>query len=94
MSIDSYMTGNRFGVIAEPDLPDHELLGFALAFADRRHAAPAAATLLAAYGDVDLILASDPDELCDRAGLSPRAVAVLKLLHAFRSDNRRGRLLH
>ncbi len=78
----------------ETDLADSELLHFALGFAGHRLAAPTVAHLLAEFGDVEIILASDPDELRQRGGLSNRAVAILKLLHAFRRDNRSGGLLH
>lgn len=76
------------------DLGDDQLLSFALGLAG---AAPLAATvghLLAEFGDIEIILASAPEELQARGGLTSRAVAVLKLLHAFRADNRRGRLLN
>ncbi len=78
----------------EADLADSELLHFALGFAGHRRAAPAAAQLIAEFGDVEIILASEPEELRRRGGLSNREVAILKLLHAFRRDNRRGKLLH
>ena len=78
----------------DPDIADDDLLGFALTFAGHRHVAPVAAQLLDEFGDVDVILASDPEELRARGGLSNRAVAILKLLHAFRTGARRGQLLH
>lgn len=80
--------------IGEPDLGDGDLLSFALNFAGHRLVAPTVRHLLAEFGDVEIILASDPQDLRDRGGLSNRAVAILKLLHAFRTDNRRGQLLH
>jgi hypothetical protein len=78
----------------EADLGDAELLQFALCFAGGRGPDPTVEKLLAEFGDVEIILASEPEDLRTRGGLSNRAVAVLKLLHAFRRDNRRGRLLH
>ena len=79
---------------AEADLADSDLLHFALGFDGSRSAASAVTRLLAEFGDVEVILATDADELRSRGGLSTRAVAILKLLHAFRRDNRRGTLLH
>ncbi len=78
----------------DPDIADDDLLGFALAFAGQPRAGLIAARLLDEFGDVDMILASDPDELRARGDLSNRAVAILKLLHAFRTGARRGQLLH
>lgn len=78
----------------EHDLGDGELLAFALNFAGHRLSAPAVEHLLGEFGDVEIILASDPEELRDRGGLDNRSVAILKLLHAFRSDNRRDQLLN
>lgn len=80
--------------VVEPDLPDSELLAFALTFAGTRHVTPLVDRLLAEFGDVEIVLASPPAELRSRGGLSNRAVAIIKLLHAFRADNRRGRLLN
>ena len=81
-------------VISDPDIGDDELLALALSFVGQRRAAPTVAHLLNEFGDVEIILASTPDELRYRGGLCNRAVAILKLLHAFRTDNRRGALLH
>lgn len=81
-------------MVGEVDLGDGDLLAFALNFAGHRLVAPTVSRLLAEFGDVEIILASDPDDLRDRGGLDNRAVAILKLLHAFRIDNRRGQLLH
>lgn len=81
-------------LLVEPDLADHDLLAFALTFAGVRHVAPLADRLIAQFGDVEVILASSPAELRRRGCLSDRAIAVIKLLHAFRADNRRGRLLN
>jgi len=78
----------------ESDLADNELLAFALRFAGGRAVAPTVERLLAEFGDVEIILATSPAELQTRCGLSNRAVAILKLLHAFRADNRRGLLLN
>lgn len=78
----------------EADLADSDLLHFALGFAGHRLAAPTVARLLAEFGDIEVILASEPDDLRERGGLSNRAVAILKLLHAFRRDSRSGGLLH
>ncbi len=75
------------------DIPDRELLDFALGFAGPASALPAASRLLAEFGDVDVILTSEPEVLSQRGGLTPRAVAILKLLNAFRHDSRRP-LLH
>ena len=75
------------------DISDAEFLDFALGFAGLRPAHPVASRLLAEFGDVDVILATDPDALIVRGGLSGRAAAVLKLVNAFRHDNRRA-LLH
>lgn len=80
--------------LRDVDLADTELLHFALGFAGHRVAAPTVAHLLAEFGDVEIILASEPDELRQRGGLSNRAVAILKLLHAFRRDSRSRGLLH
>ncbi|WP_419815967.1 hypothetical protein [Glacieibacterium sp.] len=80
--------------IEEIDLGDGELLAFALNFAGSSPAAPVAAHLLDEFGDVEVILASDPSDLRSRGGLDNRSVAILKLLHAFRSDNRRDMLLN
>ena len=78
----------------EGDLADRELLTFALNFSGTRLIAPVVDHLLDEFGDVEVILASPPAELLARGGLTNRAVAVLKLLHAFRVDNRRGQLLN
>jgi|GEM_PF-3468744 len=78
----------------EADLADTELLDFALGFAGQSGGGPTVARLIAEFGDVEVILASDADELRCRGGLSNREVAILKLLHAFRRDSRRGKLLH
>jgi len=80
--------------IVEADLADHELLAFALNFAGTRQVAALVDRLLAEFGDVEIILASPPAELRSRGGLTNRAVAIIKLLHAFRVDNRRGRLIN
>ncbi len=78
---------------AESDLADAELLQFALGIAGSRKPA-SAEQLIAEFGDVEVILASAPEDLQQRGGLDDRAVAVLKLLHAFRRDCRGGGLLH
>jgi DNA repair protein RadC len=78
----------------EPDLADHELLEFALTFAGAHTTTPLVDNLLGEFGDVEIILASSPADLRARGGLDSRAVAILKLLHAFRADNRRGQLLN
>ncbi len=75
------------------DLPDSELLDFALEFAGPAPAPPTASRLLAEFGDVEGVLTSEPEVLSQRGGLAPRAVAILKLLNAFRHDGRRP-LLH
>jgi hypothetical protein len=80
--------------VEEMDLGDGELLAFALNFAVGTRGAPTAAHLLDEFGDVEVILASDPSDLRSRGGLDGRSVAILKLLHAFRADNRRGMLLN
>ncbi len=97
MSVAQFPVGARTLSGNEPhdaDIADDDLLSFALGFAGQCQVAPVAAQLLAEFGDVDMILASDPDELRARGGLSNRAVAILKLLHAFRTGARRGQLLH
>lgn len=96
MSIDQRPIQLRKSTRAPPeaDLADSELLNFALGFAGHRLAAPTVAHLLAEFGDVEVILASEPDALRDRGGLSNRAVAILKLLHAFRRNSRGDGLLH
>lgn len=76
------------------DLGDGDLLDFALGFAGERRTAASVARLIAEFGGVEAILAAEDDDLRRRGRLSTRAVAILKLLHAFRSDSRRGRLLH
>lgn len=73
---------------------DDELLGFALGLAGTKPVVPTVSHLLAEFGDVEIILASAPEDLCARGGLTNRAIAVLKLLQAFRTDNRRGLLLN
>ncbi|TRW14260.1 hypothetical protein [Glacieibacterium frigidum] len=80
--------------LVEADLADNELLAFALTFAGTRHVGPLVDRLLAEFGDVEIVLASTPAELRTRGGLTNRAVAIIKLLNAFRADNRRGRLLN
>ena len=97
MSIDQDQIKLRKAAARPPidaDLGDSELLHFALGFAGHRLAAPTVEHLLAEFGDVEIILASEPDELRERGGLSNRAVAILKLLHAFRRDSRSGGMLH
>lgn len=97
MSTDQTPMQLRKGAARPPvdaDIADTELLQFALCFAGGRLPDPTVESLIAEFGDVEVILASEPEELRTRGGLSNRAVAVLKLLHAFRHDNRRGRLLH
>lgn len=79
---------------ADGDLSDHDLLSFALTFARARQVCMQVDHLLAEFGDIEIILASSPAELRTRGRLCHRAVGVLKLLHAFRADNRRGRLLN
>lgn len=80
--------------VPDADLGDSDLLHFALGFDCKQRAALTVAHLIAEFGDVEVILASHPDELRRRGGLSSRAIAILKLLHAFRRDNRRGMMLH
>ncbi len=97
MSIDQNQLRLRKAAACPPveaDLADNDLLHFALGFAGHRLAAPTVARLLAEFGDVEVILASEPEELRERGGLSNRAVAILKLLYAFRRDNRSGGMLH
>ena len=79
---------------ADLDLADRDLLGFALTFAETRNVGPLVERLLGEFGDVEVVLASNPADLRQRGGLTNRAVAILKLLHAFRADNRRGQLLN
>ena len=81
-------------VIRDADIGDRDLLAFALGFIGQARPTPTAAHLLNEFGNVEIVLASSPDELRYRGGLCNRGVAVLKLLHAFRTDNRRGALLH
>ena len=80
-------------LVADLDIADRDLLGLVLGFAGQRGTAPAADELLAEYGDIDVILAGDPDDLRD-LGLSDRAVAIIKLLHAFQTGARHRHLLH
>ena len=92
----------RFGIAAQAvpapsldsDMSDTALLQVALRCAGLRRPAPAIRRLLAEFGDVALILASDTDELCARGGLSLRAAATLKLLGAIRRDHGERPLLH
>ena len=76
------------------DIGDGELLDFALAFAGSRVERSAAQRLLAEFGDVDVILATDVETLRRRGGLTTRAAAILKLLNAFRHGSQRRPLLH
>jgi hypothetical protein len=85
---------NARPIISDVDIDDSELLAFALSFVGQRRAEPIVAHLLNEFGDAEVVLASTPEELRYRGGLCSRAVAILKLLHAFRTDNRRGMLLH
>lgn len=78
----------------EADLDDRELLAFALNFAGTANVAAQVDLLLAEFGDGEIIMASAPDELRRRGKLNNRAVGIIKLLHAFRADSRRGRRLN
>ena len=64
----------------EPDLADTDLIAFALSFAGVKRNAPVATRLLEQFGDLEIVLASDADELRARGGLADNAVAVLKLV--------------
>ena len=78
----------------DADLADSDLLDFVLEFAGPRPARSATTQLLAEFGNVDAILSSEAEMLTERGGLSDRAVAILKLLNAFRTDSRTALLLH
>ena len=76
-------------LVVDPDIGDRELIDFALGFAGPQSAMPTAKRLLADFGDIDVLLATDPEVLRQHGGLSTRAVAILKLLAAFRGDSGR-----
>lgn len=78
----------------EADLGDRELLAFALNFSGKVDVAARVDLLLAEFGDVEIIMASPPEELRRRGRLGNREVGIIKLLNAFRTHNRRGRLLN
>ena len=73
----------RFLAAGPESLADYELLELLLFTAiPRRDVKPLAKQLLAQFGSFGAVLAADPAELQQRAGLGPGAVAMLKAVSA------------
>ena len=73
----------RFLAAGPESLADYELLELLLFTAiPRRDVKPLAKRLLVQFGSFGAVLAADPAQLAQRAGLSPGAVAMLKAVSA------------